>query len=61
MSLFVDDKQVAEGKTGGLIGQQPAAGLLVGTAGRAAVGDYTAPNPFKGKVTNARIKVGRGQ
>ena len=60
MALFVDGKQVAEGKSEGLIGQQPAAGLFVGSAGRASVGDYTTPNPFKGKVSNARIKLGGG-
>ncbi len=47
---------MAEGKAAGLIQQQPKAGLSVGTASRAAVGDYVAPNPFKGKVNNVRVK-----
>jgi hypothetical protein len=61
MSLFVDGKEVAEGKAGGLIGQQPNGGLWVGDSGRGAVGDYSAPNPFKGKVANVRVKAGGGQ
>ena len=61
MALFVDGKEVANGKIDGLIASQPAAGLWVGDTGRAAVGDYTAPNPFKGKVTNVRVKAGGGQ
>ncbi len=61
MSLLVDGKEVADGKAGGLIAQQPAGGLWVGETGRAAVGDYTAPNPFKGKVENVRVKVGAAE
>jgi arylsulfatase A-like enzyme len=56
LALRVDGKQVAEGNASGLIGQQPRAGLSVGSAGQAAVGDYTAPNPFPGKVINVRVK-----
>ena len=56
LALLVDGKQVAEGKAAGLIPQQPRAGLSVGTAGTAAVGEYAAPNPFQGKVTNVRVK-----
>jgi arylsulfatase A len=56
MALSVDGKQVAEGTANGLIRQQPGAGLTVGSSGKAAVGDYSAPNPFEGKVTNVRIK-----
>ena len=54
---MVDGKQVAAGAVGGLISQQPRAGLTVGDTGRSAVGDYVTPNPFKGKVMNVRIKV----
>ena len=56
LALLVDGKQVAEGKAAGLIPQQPRAGFSVGTAGRGAVGNYVAPDPFKGKVTNVRVK-----
>jgi hypothetical protein len=56
LALLVDGKQVAEGKAAGLISQQPRAGFSVGTGGRGAVGNYTASDPFKGKVTNVRVK-----
>ena len=56
LALLVDGKQVAEGKAGGLIGQQPKAGLSVGVTAKAAVGDYTAPFNFAGKITNVRVK-----
>jgi arylsulfatase A-like enzyme len=56
VALLVDGKQVAEGRAAGLIQQQPRAGLSVGTAGHATVGDYVAPNPFQGKVSNVRVK-----
>jgi hypothetical protein len=47
---------VADGTASGLIRQQPGAGLTVGSSGKAAVGEYTAPNPFECKVTNVRVK-----
>jgi len=56
LALLVDGKQVAAGKADGLIPQQPRAGFSVGTAGRGPVGDYVAPNPFNGKITNVRVK-----
>jgi hypothetical protein len=55
LALLVDGKRVAEGKTDGLIGIQPKAGLSVGAAAKAAVGDYTAPFTFAGKITNVRV------
>jgi hypothetical protein len=57
MTLTVDGKQVAEGKAGGVLPQQPRAGLFVGSSGRSAVGEYEAPATFAGKVTNVRVKV----
>lgn len=60
LTLKVDGKQVAAGQAGGLISQQPRAGLTVGDTGRSAVADYATPNPFRGKVTNVRIKVAGG-
>jgi hypothetical protein len=57
LALRVDGQQVAEGKAAGLIPQQPRAGFSVGAAGDAAVGEYDAPDPFLGKVTNVRVKV----
>ena len=56
MALLVDGKQVAEGKAHGLIQGQPKAGLSVGSALQAAVGDYATPNAFQGKVANVQIK-----
>jgi arylsulfatase A-like enzyme len=56
LALLVDGKQVAEGKAAGLIPQQPKAGFSVGMAGHGAVGDYTTPDPFDGKVSNVRVK-----
>ncbi len=56
LALLVDGKRVAEGKTDGLIGMQPKAGLSVGATGKAAVGDYAAPFTFAGKITNVRVK-----
>jgi arylsulfatase A len=61
LALLVDGKQVAEGKAGGLIGQQPKAGLSVGATAKAAVGDYTAPFNFAGKITNVRVKAAAPQ
>lgn len=56
MALLVDGEQVAEGKAGGLIPQQPKAGFAVGTAGTtASVGEYDAPDAFKGKITNVQV------
>ncbi len=56
LALLVDGKKVAEGKAASLIQQQPKAGLSVGSAARSAVGNYVPPNPFKGKVSNVRVK-----
>jgi hypothetical protein len=56
LALLVDGKKVAEGKAAGPIRRQPKAGLSVGSAARAAVGNYVPPNPFEGKVSNVRVK-----
>ncbi len=61
LALLVDGKQVAEGKAAGPIPQQPKAAFSVGTAGRAAVGEYVAPNRFDGKITNVRVKATAGR
>ena len=53
--ISVDGKQVAAGRAAGLIDSQPRAGFSVGDA-QVAVGDYPAPNPFKGKIANVRVK-----
>ncbi|HKD35452.1 MAG TPA: sulfatase-like hydrolase/transferase [Pirellulales bacterium] len=56
MALLVDGKKVADGKTTGLISEQPKAGLFVGGSAKAVVGDYTAPFTFNGNVSNVRVK-----
>jgi arylsulfatase len=53
--LVVNGKQVAAGNAGGLIPKQPQDALSIGEDARTAVGDYAAPNPLKGKVTNLKI------
>jgi len=53
--LKVDDKQVAEGKAS-LIERQPGQGLTVGDDGGSTVGEYAAPNAFKGKVSGVTVK-----
>ncbi len=55
LALRVDGKPIAEGKTSGPIGQQPRAGLSVGSATFGVVGEYTKPDSFPGKVTNVRV------
>jgi hypothetical protein len=56
LALQVDGKQVAEGKAAGPIPRQPRAGLVVGKAGRGAVGEYAATDAFSGAISNVRIK-----
>ncbi len=55
ITLTVDGQSVAEGKAAGLIPREPVEGLTVGNDGRAAVGEYTAPNEFNGKVEKATV------
>ena len=55
VTLKAAGKQVAEGKFPGLILRKPGEGLTVGNDGQSAVGDYTGPHPFSGKVTHAVI------
>jgi arylsulfatase A-like enzyme len=56
VKLTVDGKQVGEGKLARLIDRRPGQGLTVGNDGGAAVGEYTAPHAFKGKVANVTVK-----
>ena len=55
VTISADDKTVATGQAPGLIAAQPARGLSVGFNYR-PVGDYTAPNPFTGKIENVRVQ-----
>jgi len=54
ITLRVDGRQVAEGRAPGLLAAQPARGFAVGSDG-GAVGDYTAPNRFTGKIENVTL------
>lgn len=56
ISILVDGKQVATGHAPELIASQPARGLTVGLNYK-SVGDYTAPNPFVGKIEKATVQV----
>ncbi len=56
MALLVGGKQVAEGKAGGLITEQPKAGLSVGETAKATVGGYAAPCTFAGKISNVQVR-----
>ncbi|MGC4013894.1 MAG: sulfatase-like hydrolase/transferase [Luteolibacter sp.] len=53
--LKVDGKSVGQGKLAGLLTRKPGEGLTVGNDGDAAVGDYTAPAPYNGKVANVVV------
>lgn len=55
VTLKVDGKAVGQGKVAGLLARKPGEGLTVGNDGDAAVGDYTAPHPFNGTVTNVVV------
>jgi Concanavalin A-like lectin/glucanases superfamily len=55
MTLAVNGKPVAEGNAGGFIPKQPQDALSIGEDARTAVGDYAAPHPLKGAVTNVSI------
>lgn len=58
MTLAINGKTVATGKSSGLITAQPKDGLSIGEDILSAVGDYASPNPFRGKVENVRVDTG---
>lgn len=58
MTLAIDGKVVATGKASGLITAQPKDGLSIGEDTLSPVGDYAAPNAFRGKVENVRVDTG---
>ncbi|MBC8138604.1 MAG: arylsulfatase [Fibrella sp.] len=58
MTLAVDRKVVARGKASGMITAQPKDGLSIGEDTLSPVGDYSAPNSFRGKVENVRVDTG---
>ncbi len=55
MGLTVNGTRVATGQAPGLIPKQPQDVLSIGEDARTAVGDYEAPNPLSGKITNIGI------
>jgi len=57
ITLSVDGQPVGEGKAPGLMPAQPKEALTVGDDGRSAVGEYTAPNTFSGKVEKATVRM----
>ena len=57
LTLSVNGQKVAEGRASGLIPTQPGDGLTIGNDGKAAVGDYDAPNAFAGKIENVKVHV----
>ncbi|WP_367874479.1 sulfatase-like hydrolase/transferase [Luteolibacter sp. Populi] len=54
--LKVDGAAAGEGKVSGLIERRPGEGLTIGNDGGAAVGEYSAPHAFSGKVTQVTLK-----
>lgn len=57
MTLKVDGKTVASGKADGALLKTPVEGLQVGQDKGAAVGDYSGPFPFAGKLGEASIEL----
>jgi hypothetical protein len=55
MTLAINGREGAKGKASGLIPDQPQDALSIGEDARTAVGNYTAPNPLKGRVEKVRI------
>lgn len=56
VTLLVDNQVAVEGKAEASIKGQPAEGLTIGNDGRGAVGEYTAPNQFAGKVEKVTVQ-----
>ena len=56
MRLAVDGAEVASGSAGGLIALQPQDGLSIARDDRTAVGDYEAPHPLDGRVTDVAVR-----
>jgi arylsulfatase len=57
VTLTAGDQTVATGKVPGPMERQPTDGLQVGQEKNAAVGDYTAPFPFKGEIGEVTIQI----
>ena len=59
MTLKVNGTDAASGQTDGLLYDMPTEGLEVGSDRNAPVGDYTAPNDFKGTIEHVHILLHR--
>ena len=59
MTLMVNGKVVAQGKTPGLIPNQPQDGFTVGEDTQSPVGDYESPSKLNGKVENVKVTPGQ--
>jgi arylsulfatase A-like enzyme len=58
LNLTADNREVAHGRAAGLITRMPADGLQVGRDLKGAVGDYTAPFPFDGRIRSVVLTLG---
>ena len=58
VSLSLNGKQIAKGRTPGPMSSMPVDGLQVGADRNGAVGDYTEPFAYNGKV-QAKIQIGK--
>ncbi len=56
MTISVDGKQLATGHAPSVIERQPARPLSVGSS-KPAIGDFTTPGNFTGKIENVRVEV----
>lgn len=60
MMLSVDSKPAAKGKTGGLIGRQPAEDFCVGHDNRVPLDAYDGKTRFAGSIENLKVWSGKG-
>jgi arylsulfatase len=58
ITIDVGGKRAASGKARGLIPRMPSDGLQVGSDENGTVGDYAAPNEFRGKIEKVVITLG---
>lgn len=59
MTIAVDDQQVAEGESPGLISVQPKDPLNIGYDELTAAGDYAPPNTFTGRIISVEVDTGK--
>ena len=55
LKLFVNGTLAASGKAPGLIASDPAQAMEIGSDEGGAVGDYTSPFPFTGRIDDVRV------